>query len=330
MDNSPNDKIISMKLGANSSQNYYKNFLNQAKDDELTDVKLKASITNKMKETSVSPNGTMDDCLQSDNTMREKKDSFIRVEEFRKSKQFRESKIPTNTSFSGIDKSNLQNLGLKNYETRKNQYQSKNKSFDLISYHSKRKSKFTKRNNIDSFYYNVNELLKNAATSNSKTIKSSKKKKTMSDSKNGPLRSNTFNKRQRFNQSKLYQRRSVTTTRGTDISPQIKTSIKSDIQRPTSSSCVEGYKRNNWLKESSKNDNMMMKSNPLDLYDLKDNSGKNGNKKAFSFVTNTKKSKKSSSSNNPGKRNSSRKSNGYSKKSHSFSMTKKFKGLQKI
>lgn len=53
------------------------------------------------------------------------------------------------------------------------------------------------------------------------------------------------------------------------------------------------------------------------------------NKKAFSFVANSKKSKKSGSS-NQGKRNSSRKSNGYSKKSHSFSMTKKFKGLQKI
>jgi hypothetical protein len=54
------------------------------------------------------------------------------------------------------------------------------------------------------------------------------------------------------------------------------------------------------------------------------------NKKAFSFVANTKKSKKQNASTNPAKRNSSRKSNGYSKKSHSFSMTKKFKGLQKI
>jgi hypothetical protein len=157
---------MSTKLGANSSQNYYKNFLNQAKDDELTDVKLKASITNKMKETGESANDTMDDCVKSGKTMKAKKNSFIRVEEFRKSKQFRESKIPTNTSFSGVDKSNLENLGSKNYETRKNQYQSKNKSFDLISYHSKRKSKFTKRNNIDSFYYNVNELLRNAATTN--------------------------------------------------------------------------------------------------------------------------------------------------------------------
>lgn len=66
-----------------------------------------------------------------------------------------------------------------------------------------------------------------------------------------------------------------------------------------------------------------MKSNPLDLFDLRDGSGKGSNKKAFSFVGNTKKSKKQSHSINQGKRNSSRKNNGYSKKSHSFSMTKK-------
>lgn len=54
------------------------------------------------------------------------------------------------------------------------------------------------------------------------------------------------------------------------------------------------------------------------------------NKKAFSFVANTKKPKKGNNSTAQGRRNSSRKSNGYSKKSHSFSMTKKFKGLQKI
>ena len=65
-----------------------------------------------------------------------------------------------------------------------------------------------------------------------------------------------------------------------------------------------------------------MKSNPPDLFDLRDGSGKYVNKKAFSFVANTKKGKKQSSSNNHGKRNSSRKNNGYSKKSHSFSMTK--------
>lgn len=128
-----------------------------------------------------------------------------------------------------------------------------------MNYHSKRKSKFIKRNNkTHNFYYNVNELLRNAGTSNSKTLKSNKKKKSLADAKAVPLRANTFNKRQRFTQNKLYQRRSVTTTRGVDISPQIKTSIKSDIQRPTSSSGVEGYKRNQWLKEYSKNDNMML------------------------------------------------------------------------
>lgn len=55
-----------------------------------------------------------------------------------------------------------------------NQYQNKNKSFDSISYHSKKRSKFSKRNNNHSFYYNVNQILKNAATSNSKGNKTSK------------------------------------------------------------------------------------------------------------------------------------------------------------
>jgi len=67
-------------------------------------------------------------------------------------------------------------------------------------------------------------------------IKLLNKKKVISDSKSGPSRANTFNKRQRFNKSNLYQRRSVTTTRGKDISPNVKATIKSDIQRPTSSS----------------------------------------------------------------------------------------------
>lgn len=125
--------------------------------------------------------------------------------------------------------------------------------------------------------------MKNAATTNSKTIKPTKKKESVSrerqkkmlaDSKGAPLRANTFNKRQRFNQNKLYQRRSVTTTRGVDISPQTKHSIRSDIQRPTSSSGVENYKRNHCFKEYSKNENMLLKSNPLDLYEFKENSGK--------------------------------------------------------
>lgn len=73
-----------------------------------------------------------------------------------------------------------------------------------------------------------------------------------------------------------------------------------------------------------------MKSNPLDLYDLREGNRKSGNKRAFTFITNSKKGKKQSHSSNPGKRNSSRRNNGYSKKSHSFSMTKKFRGLQKI
>ena len=83
------------------------------------------------------------------------------------------------------------------------------------------------------------------------------------------------------------------------------------------------------MKDYSKNENMLLKSNPLDLYDLKEQASKGGTKKAFSFVANPKQ-KKTSQSNGAGKRNSSRKGNTASKKSHSFSMTKKFKGLQKI
>jgi hypothetical protein len=63
----------------------------------------------------------------------------------------------------------------------------------------------------------------------------------------------------------------------------------------------------------------LFSSNIIDLYE---------SKKAFSFVANTK--TKKSAYYTQGKRNSSRRSNGYTKKSHSFSMTKKFKGLQKI
>lgn len=148
----------------------------------------------------------------------------------------------------------------------------------MINYHSKRKSKFTKRNNKthNFYYYNVNELLKNAATSGSKVSKGKKKEasskerhKKPTDGKVSAVSSNTLNKRQRINHSKLYQRRSVTTTRGVDISPQIKSSLKSDIQRPTSSSGVESYKRNHCFKEYSKNENILLRSNPLDLYDFK-------------------------------------------------------------
>lgn len=94
--------------------------------------------------------------------MKAKKNSFLKVEEFRKSKQFRENKIPTNTSFSGMDKKQIQNFGLKYYDARKNQYQqNKNKSFDLINYQGKRKPEFTKRNNqTHNLYYNVHELFK--------------------------------------------------------------------------------------------------------------------------------------------------------------------------
>ena len=105
-------------------------------------------------------------------TMKAKKNSFLKVEEFRKSKKFRENKIPTNTSFSGMDKKQIQNFSLKYYDARKSQYQqNKNKSFDLINYQGKRKSEFTKRNNqTHNFYYNVHELFKNAANSNTMKV----------------------------------------------------------------------------------------------------------------------------------------------------------------
>jgi len=217
-----------------SSQSYYRNFLNHDKEEGLVNIKSRTNATNRPQDCGGSPCNLMDNYLRAGKTMKTKK-SFLRVEESRKSKQFREGKIPTNTSFSGMEKCKLKNFGLKNYETRKTQYQSKNKSFDLISYHSKKKSKASKRNNCHSFYYNVNELLKNAAPSNSKSGKS-KKRKTAGDGKNGPLRASTFNKRQRFNKSSLKQRRSVTTTRGVDISPQARENMSSDIRRPTSSS----------------------------------------------------------------------------------------------
>lgn len=96
----------------------------------------------------------------------------------------------------------------------------------------------------------------------------------LADTKNLPIKPSNINKRQRFNHSKIYQRRSVTTTRGIDISPQMKNSMKSDIRRPTSSSGVESYKRNVFLKDHFKNENMLLRSNPLDLYDFRENSGK--------------------------------------------------------
>ena len=131
---SPNDKIEgNSELRANLSQNYYQNFLNQLKDDEPKNIKVKTSLGMARVETDFrpsnsSPNSHFEGGVQSSKTVKAKKNSFLKVEEFRKSKKFRESKIPTNTSLSGIDK---------------NQYQTnKNKSFDLINYQGKRKSKF--------------------------------------------------------------------------------------------------------------------------------------------------------------------------------------------
>lgn len=130
-----------------------------------------ANVNTEFKPSSTSPNPTFDNYIKGVKTIKSKKNSFLKVEELRKSKQFRENQIPTNTSFSGIDKNQIQNIGIKNQDSRKNQCQQKNKSFDMINYQSKRKTKFTKRNNkTHNFYYNVNELLKNAANSNTMKI----------------------------------------------------------------------------------------------------------------------------------------------------------------
>lgn len=266
--------VGSNEINENLSQSYYQNFLNQLKDDGEDNPENEMETEginsqNDYKLSGSSPNPMMDNYVKRGKLMKGNKegeslnyyqlargakhyDSFIKVEELRKSKKFREGKIPTNTSFSGVDKNQIQNIGMSKLRNEQ-VININNKSFDMINYQSKRKSKFSKRNNkTHNFYNNVTELLKNAASSNSKAQKSHKKKdaasrekhkKALGDGK-GPMRASTLNKRQRLNQSKLYQRRSVTTTRGVDISPQIKQQVKTDIRRPTSSSGVESYKRN--------------------------------------------------------------------------------------
>lgn len=117
---SPNDHIIGAKgLDGNLSQSYYKNFLNQLKDDDQTETQPNEDIVNQLQEIHGSPNPSLDHYIKSGNTLNNKNTSFLKVEEFRKSKKFRENKIPTNTSFSGVDKNQIQNVGLKNYDARK-------------------------------------------------------------------------------------------------------------------------------------------------------------------------------------------------------------------
>jgi len=281
----PEDSMLPGKvLSSNFSQSYYKNFLNHLKEDEPVDKMAKTGFKLHPKQDNKSKNPALDNYIKSGKTIKDKKNSFLKVEEFRQSKQFRENQIPTNTSFSGVDKSQINNVSVPYYTYMSNTYQQKNKSFDLINYQSKRKSKFSKRNNkTHNFYYNVNELLKNAATANPKTVKGGKKRESVSkdrqkkwipDSKGMPIKASTFNKRQMFTQNKLYQRRSVTTTRGTDISPQVRNGQRNGVQRPTSSSGVEGSKRNQWMKECSKQESMLLKSNPLDLYEFREGNDK--------------------------------------------------------
>lgn len=107
------------ELKENFSQSYYKNILNHLQSEGSDEKMSRSSIKGKMKDTCGLPNPTLENYIRGGKTMKEKKDSFLKVEEFRKSKQFRESKIPTNTSFSGIDKNQIQHLGAMNYETRK-------------------------------------------------------------------------------------------------------------------------------------------------------------------------------------------------------------------
>lgn len=118
---SPNEHLINGKdFGNNLSGSNYKNFLNQLKDDDSSETKIKTNVTSHIPEATSSPSSNFDNYIKSGKkTMKTKKNSFIKVEEFRKSKKFRENKFPTNTSFSGVDKNQIQNVGLKNYETRK-------------------------------------------------------------------------------------------------------------------------------------------------------------------------------------------------------------------
>lgn len=117
---SPDEHILGAKgIGSNLSQSYYKNFLNQLKDDDQVDRRSKNNISKQLQEINGSPNPTFDNYIKSGKTMNDKKNSFLKVEEFRKSKKFRENKIPTNTSFSGVDKNQIQNVSLKNYDARK-------------------------------------------------------------------------------------------------------------------------------------------------------------------------------------------------------------------
>ena len=80
----------------------------------------------------------------------------------------------------------------------------------------------------------------------------------LADTKDLPIKPSNINKQQRFNNGKIYQRRSVTTTRDIDISPQMKNSMKSDMRRPTSPSGVESYKINAFMKDHFKNENMLL------------------------------------------------------------------------
>lgn len=72
-----------------------------------------ANINPEFQPSSTSPNPTFDSYIKGGKTIKTKKNSFLKVEEFRKSKQFRESQIATNTSFSGVDKNQIHNIGVK-------------------------------------------------------------------------------------------------------------------------------------------------------------------------------------------------------------------------
>lgn len=109
--------VTTKELCSNLSQSYYKNLLNKFKDEDRRDTRLSANTSNKLYESNGSPCSNFDNYIKSGQTIKTKKNSFIKVEEFRKSKQFRENKFPTNTSFSGVDKSQLQNLGMQDYDS---------------------------------------------------------------------------------------------------------------------------------------------------------------------------------------------------------------------
>ena len=69
---SPTERIIPSKMGATSSQSYYRNFLNQDKEEHFQDIKTKANVTNRPQNNSGSPWNLIDNYLRAGKTMKTK------------------------------------------------------------------------------------------------------------------------------------------------------------------------------------------------------------------------------------------------------------------